>query len=196
MKAHNRADLIGQRFGLLTVVRCAKTKNNRSRWVCSCDCGGRCIALGHDLNQGKVTSCKCIQRAVSRGKATAMSAKNILPPGEASCNLLYATYRHQSARRNFPFELSKEQFKLLTSSPCLYCGAVPSREYWGSTCKTPYICNGVDRQDNDLGYTVANSVPCCKICNWMKRILTVEVFIKACQAVAQHQQRCVSLTPA
>jgi hypothetical protein len=196
LKAHNRANLVGKRFGLLTVVRSAKTKNNRSRWVCKCDCGGKCLAIGHDLNQGKVTSCKCLQRAASKRKAAILSERNELAPGEASFNLLYSTYKHQARRCERVFELTKEEFRTLTSSPCLYCGAVPSREFWGSSCKTPYICNGVDRQDNEVGYTTANSVSCCKICNWMKRVLTVSDFIEVCLAVARHQAQLVNLTNA
>lgn len=194
MKAHNRANLIGERFGLLTVVRAAKTKNNRSRWVCKCDCGGKCVAIGHDLKQGKVTSCKCLQRAASREKAAEMSRKNILEDGQASCNLMYAAYRWQAEKRELAFELSKDQFRALTSSPCFYCGAPPTREYWGSTCKTPYLCNGVDRQKNEKGYTTDNSVACCGTCNLMKRVMTVEEFIRACQAVVRHQAQLVTLT--
>jgi hypothetical protein len=37
--------------------------------------------------------------------------------------------------------------------------------------------NGIDRADNALGYTVENSVSCCKICNIAKRDLTIEEFI-------------------
>lgn len=32
-----------------------------------------------------------------------------------------------------------------------------------------YIFNGVDRFNNDKGYTIDNSIPCCKVCNYAKR---------------------------
>lgn len=56
-------DLIGQRFGRLTVV--AKTANShhqQSRWVCSCECGREVVVLGHLLRSGNTMSCGCSRR--------------------------------------------------------------------------------------------------------------------------------------
>lgn len=36
--------------------------------------------------------------------------------------------------------------------------------------------NGIDRVDSSIGYTIQNSVPCCKICNYAKHNLTLEEF--------------------
>ena len=33
-------------------------------------------------------------------------------------------------------------------------------------------CNGVDRVDNTKGYSVDNSVPCCKFCNTAKHTMS------------------------
>ena len=38
--------------------------------------------------------------------------------------------------------------------------------------------NGVDRENNDTGYVPGNCVSCCKMCNYMKKSLSVEVFIR------------------
>ena len=40
-----------------------------------------------------------------------------------------------------------------------------------------YRCNGVDRVDNNIGYTLENSVSCCSWCNSMKNILPVNEFL-------------------
>ncbi|MDO4811323.1 MAG: hypothetical protein Q3985_05185 [Eubacteriales bacterium] len=53
-------DLIGQRFGKLTVIKAAEsTQRGRSRWVCRCDCGKECTVLGLNLRRGHTASCGC-----------------------------------------------------------------------------------------------------------------------------------------
>jgi hypothetical protein len=39
-----------------------------------------------------------------------------------------------------------------------------------------FLHNGIDRLDNALGYTTANSVPCCKPCNQAKNDRSVDEF--------------------
>ena len=58
-------DLTGRRFGRLTVIRRAETKNYRTRWVCRCDCGQEKTVTSRDLKSGKVKSCGCLRRDVS-----------------------------------------------------------------------------------------------------------------------------------
>ena len=66
--AHNRLDLSGRRFGNLLVIRSAGTrsvgKNNdqKSIWVCVCDCGNERIIFGSSLSGGKSRSCGCVER--------------------------------------------------------------------------------------------------------------------------------------
>lgn len=39
------------------------------------------------------------------------------------------------------------------------------------------IYNGIDRIDNAKGYTIENSVTCCKRCNFAKRNMSYDEFI-------------------
>lgn len=53
-------DLIGKRFGRLTVV--SREPNNKwkeTMWRCECDCGGETITSGKHLRSGHTTSCGC-----------------------------------------------------------------------------------------------------------------------------------------
>ena len=53
-------DLIGQRYGKLTVVsRSNIKKSNKIYWNCICDCGKETIVSGNNLRTGKVISCGC-----------------------------------------------------------------------------------------------------------------------------------------
>ena len=59
------ADLIGQRFGRLTVIKrvdeCV-THGKDAHWICRCDCGKTISTpTTHTLRQGKSTSCGCLR---------------------------------------------------------------------------------------------------------------------------------------
>ena len=36
------------------------------------------------------------------------------------------------------------------------------------------IYSGIDRIDNNQGYTLINCAPCCKLCNFSKRELSID----------------------
>lgn len=64
-KASNSLDLIGQRFGRLTVVRRVENHifpsgRQKSKWLCKCDCGNEVIVIGSNLTKKNGTkSCGC-----------------------------------------------------------------------------------------------------------------------------------------
>ena len=37
--------------------------------------------------------------------------------------------------------------------------------------------NGIDRKDNNLGYTPKNVVPCCSVCNFAKKNMPFDAFM-------------------
>ena len=54
------ADLIGQRFGKVTVIeKVGRSKHKTILWRCLCDCGNMTTAQTSDLRMGKVKSCGC-----------------------------------------------------------------------------------------------------------------------------------------
>jgi len=56
-------NLIGQRFGRLTVVECnGINKNHKIIWKCLCDCGNETIVIGAQMANGKTKSCGCLFR--------------------------------------------------------------------------------------------------------------------------------------
>lgn len=61
-------DLTGRRFGRLTVIRQLENRNNRTRWLCRCDCGNEKDVAARDLKAGKVKSCGCLRREGNRKK--------------------------------------------------------------------------------------------------------------------------------
>lgn len=49
---------------------------------------------------------------------------------------------------------------------------------------------GVDRINNDKGYTIDNVVTCCGDCNYMKRAMSVEAFL--CRVKKIHDLHFIS----
>ncbi len=53
-------DLTGQKFGTLTVVKFSHRKNNRTYWICKCDCGTIKTYRADFLKRKQPPSCGCI----------------------------------------------------------------------------------------------------------------------------------------
>lgn len=60
-------NLIGQRFGQLTVIERAGSTDNAGHiaWVCQCDCGNKKTVLGTNLVSGKTLSCGCLHKEIT-----------------------------------------------------------------------------------------------------------------------------------
>lgn len=75
--------------------------------------------------------------------------------------------------RGFNFDLSDEEAKKLLSRECYYCG------------NNDYI--GLDRIDSTKGYTLGNTVSCCKYCNLMKNNLQYDLFLTQINKIFKHR---------
>lgn len=109
---------------------------------------------------------------------------------------LWHLYQAHARDRGHVWELTKEQFRELTKSPCYYTGKLPSQVSKSAATGRRrkrgidplpggiYIYNGVDRVDNSKGYTIDNCVPCCKEANQMKMAFGHDEFIALCKEIA------------
>ena len=61
-----RKDLIGRRFGRLTVTGYAGKRDGMHRWRCRCDCGNETVVGQTPLQSGKTKSCGCLQSETYR----------------------------------------------------------------------------------------------------------------------------------
>lgn len=68
-KSNKLIDMIGKKFGKLTVLERAEdfigTSGRETQWFCKCDCGNNVIVRGHNLRNGHTKSCGCAQIEVS-----------------------------------------------------------------------------------------------------------------------------------
>lgn len=57
--SRKKLDLMGQRFGKLTVIGPAENIGTRTAWRCRCDCGRETVVRTLHLRDGHVSSCGC-----------------------------------------------------------------------------------------------------------------------------------------
>ena len=151
---------IGKKIEMLTVLDFNK---KTGKYKCLCDCGKETHVATANLNNNKTKSCGCYVR------------KDLQISLETS---IFSRYKTSAKKRNLVFSLSYEQFKTVVERPCYYCGEKESIKMVHKKYKQfTYRCNGVDRVDNNIGYTLENSVSCCSWCNSMKNILPVNEFL-------------------
>jgi hypothetical protein len=166
-------DLTNQKFEYLTVIKYLKSnKGNGAIWLCECICGKLCEVRSYSLLRHKTKSCGCKKKELISLKLT---KKN----NSSNITQLYNTYKNQAKIRNYSWNLSKEQFVLLTEKNCFYCGKEPSSELKKSHFNGDHILlyNGIDRKNNNIGYEIDNVVTACGICNKAKNNLSIEEFI-------------------
>jgi hypothetical protein len=68
--ARKKIDLIGNKFGRLTVIDRAITHNRQYKWICKCDCGKEVSVFSGSLTRGLTTSCGCYQKECATANAT------------------------------------------------------------------------------------------------------------------------------
>lgn len=68
-----KADLIGQRFGQLTILRYKENRGKARQWVCLCDCGGKSIVQTGNLVSGHSKTCGCGNKKINRLSMTSKS---------------------------------------------------------------------------------------------------------------------------
>jgi 5-methylcytosine-specific restriction endonuclease McrA len=108
-----------------------------------------------------------------------------LSAGESAFNAVWNDYVQQSRRRNREWALTKDGARKLFESSCFYCGAIPSVAKTIPKGQGSFVFNGLDRVDNSKGYQDDNCVPCCRICNFMKRAMGVEEFLAHIHRIAK-----------
>lgn len=161
--------LIGHKYGRLTVKSFNKTYKNRRYWNCTCACGKITVCSTNDLRSNNTKSCGCLNKELTRKRSRKEK-------GHGGFTRLYNRYKSSAKQKNHTFELTKDNFKKLTKQNCHYCGKEPCQEITvigkrvteEGKLHSKYVYNGVDRKNNDYGYTKINSIPCCSVCNYLK----------------------------
>lgn len=163
--------IIGKKFKLFTVAAYKFTKNKITYWECECFCGT--IKILQRTQIGRIQSCGCLRKSTMKE----FNKTKIKPIQESGANKVYNIYISRSRQVGRLFTILKSEFKNLLAQPCSYCGAPPSNHGVNQATKQVFNYNGIDRVDNNEGYTTKNCVTCCKICNFAKSKLSHTEFI-------------------
>ena len=74
-----RIEMVGKRFGNLTVIKKDIVSKGHARWLCKCSCGNEAVVDGGNLRSGHTTSCGHCEKFEDLGDGT---SKCILPNGK------------------------------------------------------------------------------------------------------------------
>jgi len=163
LKCKNDEIPIGSTFEKWTTVGAPFYNGDHFVVKCRCECSTEWPNVRCDyLLTGRSYHCRKCADADNRN-------------GHSAQKQILAGYRYAAKKRNREWALTDEQWLALCLSDCHYCGRAP---YNVKTSKyDSFTYNGIDRKDNSLGYTVANSLPCCKECNLRKGTMGYDEFM-------------------
>ena len=190
----NVIDEVGNIYGELEVIEHAPPpatvdqNTSTAYWRCHCSCGNKdFVVKGQALRSGNAWHCGCLHSSLlSEAKMGNTNRRKHIPEGLAGFEALYKGYQHNAKKRDRAFELTKEDFSFLTKMNCFYCGDKPFqvKEMRHREGQGDYEYNGLDRIDPTKGYTLDNVVPCCGVCNWMKRDYQMVPFLWHIQKIS------------
>ena len=179
-------DRTGDKHGRLTVISHAgKDHRNKHLWLCLCDCGNEKVIVSDNLSSGKSNSCGCLKAEFLARKGNQYGLYE--DRENALLKVQYSHLKRRNVNKGFVETMSFDVFSRLLKSPCSYCGLEYSKEIEDRLSESKkqkrlsdYVlkCNGIDRIDSSKGYTVENSVACCKYCNTAKNTMSVDEFLK------------------
>jgi len=187
-----RNSVVGQQIEEIKILKVVgyttETSNLRitknTVYECECKCGQIFQGRARDIKQGKILSCGCRKKENARK----LGLSNLIEDEEqVPLNCAYSTYQKGSLKRNLDFQITREEFSTITSQNCFYCNSEPKQSYYYATTRKVRVFNGLDRKDNNKGYTLDNVVPCCKTCNFGKHNLTYTEYLDWIQRLIKYQ---------
>lgn len=172
----------GSHFGAWTVLERGPVnrRHDSAMWLCRCVCGTVRNVRSASLRKRGSLSCGC----------TRDYAHNTFPAGDVREFIhRFNAYKEGAHKRGFAFELTLNEFAEIAKLNCTYCGAEPAMPIRKERVRAKSgLMNGVDRVDSTKGYSVANCVPCCTICNEMKLDRSVDAFLAHARRIVAHNE--------
>lgn len=180
IRESTKAKYVGRKYGMMRIIEMTRRDpNHRHHYfvLCDCDCGVKKEVRLSCLQQGSTVSCGCYARSqtIIRSSGNTYCRNGY---GENAKRTILARYRRDAARRGLRFDLTEDEFYEICVQPCFYCGEQSSRAFKPNGAHGEFIYTGVDRLDNEVGYTKENCVPSCRQCNSLKNAITKDMVFK------------------
>jgi hypothetical protein len=87
-------------------------------------------------------------------------------------------FNRNASKRKGSIQILKEQWHQIVRQPCYLCGFIPEG----------FLINGLDRVDNENGYTPENIKSCCFKCNKLKLNWEITEFLDQVKKIEAYQQ--------
>lgn len=173
-------NLVDQKSGRLVVKEELPDSDNGHRMLkVKCDCGTVTTVRRSTFVRKGVRSCGCLANE-TRAKNIKKAWKSIrIQDREKKIIMdIISSYKSRARRRkpSLVFELTYDDVRQLIFQNCYYCGGTPDKEKKDEISDFVLYWNGIDRFDNNKGYTKDNVVSCCEICNRAKYHLSYDQF--------------------
>lgn len=149
-------DLTNQQFGRLTVLhRHPERKDNRTQWVCQCNCEEHnvVVVLVGSLRSGATQSCGCLQKERVVEANTTHGLHETLE------------YRAWAAMKDRCYNEKNEHYRSYGGRGIMVCDEWKENfeAFYRDVGPRPSIQHSIDRRDNDLGYSKEN-------CHWVTQV--------------------------
>lgn len=163
-ESHN---LLGKKFGRITVVGQSFRQGSRRVWPCVCECGATFTVKTDKLLRGHTRSCGCLQRDVVAERSTTHGESR---DGKLSLRLsLLFRAKKRAAEKKVPFELCLADIEVPEVCPLLGLTlARPKRGEYSPGCAS------IDEITPGLGYVKGNVQVISYRANTVKSDATIE----------------------
>jgi len=180
-----------------------RQENGKYRYFHEVEC--TCGKVFTTRADGRAESCGCIRAELNRTRRLGKPAHNRVKSAEKlkekAAQYVFKTHGYNDS------DITLEKFLELSQMNCEYCNSPPSNrkhlgrnkkgeirkarrkdkagnEYlgnsWGSYLgdEAEFVYNGLDRIQPGLLHSLDNVVPCCRTCNFMKSVHSVDDFLE------------------
>lgn len=189
MRVNRELNKIGNVYGDLTCKVFTEVKKGKGYYLFECICGNIVEKRGDRVSEKYLQHCGCkgIKKCENRKPYTYSiqeREKALEPKNLTECEIfnlektllisLYKEYIKSASKRDYNWELCIEEFKSIIVQKCKYCNSPPMQiQKHNRKLIVNYeglLYNGIDRIDNNIGYTSDNVIPCCGWCNRAKGV--------------------------
>ena len=160
----------GDKVGYFTILGYSHIDKWRNTWyLTECKCGTVKSVMGSAMTSGNTKSCGCYAKEVY--------AKKRISNIHSEVTAILLSYKRHAKSRKLEWNLTREEVVKIIGENCNYCNSEPSNiQKTKNSIGDGLFYSGIDRVNSSKGYETENVVPCCKVCNYAKRNMTLENF--------------------
>lgn len=195
IKLKFKKDLIGKKFGMMTVIESSDFKNNYNNskyYKCKCDCGTEKLVMSGSLTNSKYISCGCYKAELGRK----IVSQNILKRGHSTAwkgagditGQYLSRVRDSARKRGIEFNIDINimwNLFLQQDKKCALSGIdinFPSSTNLETTAS-------LDRIDSSIGYIEGNIQWVHKDINIMKSDIGEAKFLNYCKLITEKNNK-------